>query len=234
MPRAAEPFGTLADRAVYLPESGTLVAADLHLGRAAASAVDAPLGVGTAIVDRLLDLIDRFQPSELVVAGDVLDAFDHVPRPAKSALDALCAGVHERNVALSILSGNHDTHLGPLLGRTPETTRELDDGTVVCHGHERPSGDARRYVIGHDHPSIVIEGRRRPCYLYHGSEGGGDLLVLPAFNPAVPGTPVNSWTDADPLSPFLETVSTIRPAVVDGQTHDPLVFPALGALQPHL
>jgi len=45
--------------------------------------------------------------------------------------------------------------------------------TVVLHGHETPDDDADRYVVGHDHPTIVIEGQRRPVTSTAGTPTAG-------------------------------------------------------------
>lgn len=235
MSRAAESFGTVADRAVYLPEAEALVCADLHLGRAASSLVDVPLGEGRAIVDQLRSLVERFEPDQVVLAGDVLHAFGHVPREARAALDELRSTIDESGATLVTLTGNHDTQLAALDVEPPAEASVLADGTVVCHGHERPSRTGPRYVVGHDHPTIVIEGRRRPCFLYGpGAYEGTDVLALPAFNPGVPGTAVNGWRDGDPLSPLLADASRFHPVVWDDDTDEGLVFPPLGALRPYL
>lgn len=236
MPTAtAEPFGVVRDRAVYLPDADALVAADLHLGTVATSAVEAPLEEGPAIVDRLGGLLDQFDPATVLLAGDVLHAFDSVPRAARTALDSLADRVMAAGAELVVIEGNHDTQLATLDEVEPVAVHELADGTVVCHGHERPAVTGRRYVVGHDHPVIGIEGRRRPCALY-GPEihGGADVLALPAFNPAVRGTAVDTWEDDDPLSPFLANVSQFHPVVWPGSGEEPLVFPKLGSLLPYL
>lgn len=234
MSTAAEPFGVVFGRSVYLPEADAVVVADLHLGRAAGS-VDAPVDAGPEMVDRMFAIIDRFEPAELVIAGDVLDAFDAVPRAARTALRSLRSGVVDRPTSLVVLEGNHDVQLSALIGDEPLPTHELRDGTLVCHGHEVPVGGSHRYIIGHDHPAIVIEGRRLPCFLYgSGTLDNADVLALPAFNPALPGTTVNEWTEGDPLSPLLVEVSDLRPVVWDPDGETPLVFPRLGSLRPYL
>lgn len=233
MPTGAEPFGTVRDRAVYLPNTDTLVAADLHLGKAAASPVDAPLDAGPDIVDGLGELLDRFEPAEVVVAGDVLHAFGSVHRAARTALESLIERVDGAGATLTLLEGNHDAQLAELVDTPPTGSRRLADGTVVCHGHERPRVSGPRYVVGHDHPAIVIDGRRRPCYLHGpGVYDDADVLGLPAFNPAVRGTAINTWVDGDPLSPFLQRISRFRPVVWDDAGD--LVFPALGSLRAYL
>ena len=235
MPTGAEPFGRLVGRAVHLPAADALVAADLHLGQATAAHVDAPLAAEEAAVDRLLTLVERVEPSTLVVAGDLLHAFDAVPREAERALRRLRAGVADAGVAFVAVEGNHDALLGALLDEPPVAAVELDDGTVVCHGHEPPAVEGERYVLGHDHPAIVIEGRRLPCALYGpGAYDGADVLALPAFTPVARGTTVNGWTDGDPLSPLLADVSRLSPVVWDADAGEALVFPRLGSLQSFL
>lgn len=232
---AADPFGVVRDRAVYLPDADALVAADLHLGTVATAAVAAPLEEGPAIVDRLSRLLDRFDPATVVLAGDVLHAFDSVPRAARATVGSIAELTAAAGAELIVIEGNHDTQLDTLEEIEPVAAHELADGTVVCHGHDRPTVTGRRYVVGHDHPTIEIEGRRRPCALY-GPEAhaGADVLALPAFNPAVRGTAVNTWSDGDPLSPFLVDVSQFHPVVWDGDGEESLVFPALGSLNPFL
>ena len=234
MPTAAEPFGTLHGRAVHLPDADALVAADLHLGRAV-EAVDAPLSVGTATVDRLLGLVGRLEPATVVVAGDLLDAFGSVPRAARRDVERLRDGVADAGAGFVAVEGNHDAQLGALLGEPPEPAVALDDGTVVCHGHEVPPVEGRRYVVGHDHPTIVIEGRRRPCALWGpAAYEDADVLALPAFTSAVRGTAVNGWSDGDPLSPLLAAATRFSPVVWDDDAASALVFPRLGSLQSFL
>jgi metallophosphoesterase superfamily enzyme len=232
---AAEPFGVFRDRAVYLPDADALVAADLHLGTVATSPVEAPLEAGPAIADQLGGLLDWFDPATVVLAGDVLHAFDAVPRAARAAIRSIAERVRADGAELVLIEGNHDAQLAALDVVEPLTAHELADGTVVCHGHERPTVTGRRYIVGHDHPVIEIEGRRRPCALYGPeSYGGADVLALPAFNPAVRGTPVNTWKDGDQLSPFLAASARFHPVVWDPDRGESLVFPALDTLEPYL
>ena len=235
MPTAPEPFATLRGRGVYLPQAEAVVVADLHLGRASASAVDAPLGEGPSVIAGLESLLQRFAPTELVLAGDVLDAFSRVPREARATLANVRSAAADHAAAITVLAGNHDAQLESLLGEPPADAHELDDGTVVCHGHEPPAIEGRRYVVGHDHPAIDIEGRRRPCVVFGaGVYRGADVIGLPAFNPWVPGTAVNGWADGDPLSPLLAEAASLRPLVWDADAGSTLSFPPLGSLGPYL
>jgi putative SbcD/Mre11-related phosphoesterase len=225
------------DRAVCL--DGTLVLADLHFGKGAASNVEFPLGAEADVVDRLGDLLDRFEPGEVVLAGDVFHTFEYVPDAASEALGDVVAAVREAGAELVVVEGNHDTMLDSVYAGEVRDSYELSspDGgetTVVCHGHEEPAVDADRYVIGHDHPAIVIEGQKRPCFLDgRGAYRRSDVLVVPSFNRMVAGVSVNGrvGTARPELSPLVTRVAQFRPVVWDEAAGETLEFPPLGQFE---
>jgi len=215
------------DRAAYLPGADALVVADVHVGRDAASAVELPLGERADLTGRLADLLDAFAPGEVVVAGDLLHAFGRVPEGVAATVAALREAVVDAGADLTVVRGNHDSMLDSLDVSARDAYRVGD--AVVCHGHERPAVDADRYVVGHDHPAIEIEGRRRPCMLY-GPETfrGADVLVLPAFNRLAPGSTVNGMRTDDFMSPLVTDADALRPVVRDEDRAETLDFPPLG------
>jgi metallophosphoesterase superfamily enzyme len=223
------------DRAVYLPESDALVLSDLHVGRADASNVDFPVGERAHLRERLAALLDAFAPETVVFAGDVLQRFEYVPAVARDTLDELVAVVADAGADLVATRGNHDPQLPDVLdASTPDTFRVADD-VVVCHGHERPDESAALYVVGHDHPTIEIEGQRRPTFLYgEGTYRGGDVLMLPSFTELAAGVVVNRMRTADFASPLVGNANALRPVVYDADADEPLWFPRLGDLRTHL
>jgi putative SbcD/Mre11-related phosphoesterase len=225
------------ERAVFF--DGTLVLADTHFGKDAASNVEFPLGAGEDAVDRLSDLVERFDPEEVVLAGDVFHSFDSVPDAADRALEDLLAVVRDGGARPVLVEGNHDTMLDSVwrgdLRREYVLESEVDDETVVvCHGHEKPDTAADRYVVGHDHPTIVIEGQKRPCFLDgRGVYRGADVLVVPPFNRLVEGVSVNGrvGTARPELSPLVTNVAAFRPVVWDDDAEQALEFPPLGQFE---
>ena len=91
----------LADRAVWLPGSQTLLVADLHLGKAQSfrrAGVPVPAGTTAAMLMRLDRLIERRTPRALVVLGDLL----HGPLSQQGpAIDAL-ANWRARHLAVAV------------------------------------------------------------------------------------------------------------------------------------
>ncbi|MFC7186654.1 metallophosphoesterase [Halorubrum yunnanense] len=228
------------ERAAYLGRHDALVVADLHVGRGEASTVSLPVGEREDLADRLAGLVRRFDPETAVVAGDVVHTFDRVTDRSLGTLAALRDVCEANGTALELVAGNHDTALasawdGPVreeyvLG--PADGDPTAPRTVVCHGHEAPSAAGDRYVTGHVHPTIEIEGDRRPCFLRgEAVHRGADLLMLPAFTRLAPGVAVNDMRTGAFDSPLVADADRLAPVVVDPDTGDagePLRFPPLG------
>ena len=219
------------DRAAFLRPSSTLVVADVHVGRAGASAVEFPLGERGDLVGRIEALLDRFSPEAVVFAGDVLHRFGGVSRRDERTLEALVASCEDAGARPLLVAGNHDTALAEVWdGSVRDAVRRGD--ALVCHGHEAPDENAPLYVVGHDHPAIRIEGTRRPCFLY-GPETyrGGDVLMLPAFNRLAAGGVVNGMRSADFQSPLVTDADALRPVVYDADGEEVHAFPPLGSFR---
>ncbi|WP_435152864.1 metallophosphoesterase [Haladaptatus sp. DFWS20] len=215
------------DRAVFLPEANALVLADLHIGRDATSSVSLPLGERQDLTARFDALLDRFSPEEVVLAGDVLHAFDRLPDEATETFADLRTLAEDADADFIAVRGNHDTVLDRLVD--PLDHHRLNDGTLVCHGHEEPGSAAPRYIVGHDHPAIEIEGKRRPCYLWGPDTfRGSDVLVLPAFTRLASGAVVNRMWGSDFQTPLVGSSSAFRPIVHDDEADETYRFPALG------
>jgi len=220
------------DRAILLGD--VLVLSDLHVGKVAASNIEAPVGAGADMVDRVETLLGRFDPATVVVAGDLLHSFETVPRLVEETLDGLRQATDTAGAEMVVTPGNHDTMLDAVWGG-PQTPEYRVGDTVICHGHVEPEGDADRYIVGHDHPTITVEGHSRPCYLAgDGVYRGADLLMVPAFNRLVSGVEINEMSAADFLSPLVRDVDALAPIVRDEADAETLVFPPLGEFRHRL
>lgn len=218
------------DRAVYLPGADAVVLSDLHVGRDRTSSVELPLGERADLTERLETVLGAFDPGEVVIGGDLLHAFESVPAGTEETLSVLLEAIEDAGAEPVVVRGNHDPMLDAVYGGSIHEEYALADGeTVVCHGHEAPETEAARYVAGHDHPAIEIEGRRHPCFLL-GREvyRGADVLLLPAFSSLAAGTPVNGASGADLLSPLATELNRFRPIVRDATADETLRFPPLG------
>ena len=226
---------TFADRAVYLADADAVVLADLHFGRADTSRVAAPIDASESIRHRVRTLLDRFAPSTVVFAGDVLHSFDRLPAAATDAIEGLWADCVDADTEALAVGGNHDSRLADCWPGSVADAVTLDDGTVVCHGHTPPEHRGHRYVIGHAHPAITIEGVKRPCYLF-GDDAyrGGELLLLPAFTTLAGGVDIADRRASELSSPLVSTLAPLQPVVWNDERDDALWFPPLDQLRPLL
>ncbi|MFC6973957.1 metallophosphoesterase [Halomicroarcula sp. GCM10025709] len=217
---------TFDDRAVVL--DGTLVVADLHVGRGTGGSLELPVGSNTELVERFTSLVDRHDPERVVVAGDLLHSFQTVPRPVDDTVAGFERACREAGARLVVVPGNHDTMLDAVWDGPTEAAARIGD-TVVCHGHEEPPEQGDRYVIGHDHPTIEIEGQRRPCYLVGADQyRGSEVLMVPSFNALNAGVVVNEMRAGDFQSPLVTDTDELEPIVWDEQGRETLSFPPLG------
>ena len=225
------------ERAAFFPAHDALVVADLHVGRGEASAVTFPVGEREDLLARIDALCARFDPERVVIAGDVVHTFSAVSDRSRETLAALREACDASGAALELVAGNHDTALANAWDGPLREAVVLDDGadaprTVVCHGHEPTSVAADRYVIGHVHPTIDIEGDRRPCFLRgDGVYRDADLLALPAFTRLAPGVAVNEMRTDAFNSPLVTDADRLAPVVFDPDGGEPLRFPPLGAFR---
>lgn len=220
---------TVADRAIVIDD--TLVISDLHIGKAATSGVQLPVGGGDQMAKRLETLCQAHSPETVVIAGDLLHSFDTIPRLAEETVAKIEHTAREVGANVVMTPGNHDTLLETLW--SGDVSPEFSVGeTVITHGHVEPETTAERYVIGHDHPTIAVEGTRYPCILAgDGVYNDADLIVLPSFNDLVRGVEVTELSAEEFLSPMLTSVRELRPIVYDPGSDESLQFPTLGELR---
>lgn len=219
---------TLRERSAFLPESRTLVVADVHLGRGTEAPLEAPIDRAADTADRLSAAVDETGARTVVVAGDLLHSFSRTARVVEEALERLVADLERTGATLVVTPGNHDTQLESVLECPQPETHDTLEGVVIAHGHRRPDGEASLYVVGHEHPAIQVDGAKRPCVLYaDDTYRGGAVLVLPAFSRLARGSLVRYLRHADDRSPLIADPGRFRPGVLDPDSGEPLWFPPL-------
>lgn len=173
----------LPEKCIFLPESDTLLVADVHIGKALsfrALGVPVPGGTTGETLAVLTSLVRRLALRRIVFLGDFLhSARSHAP--ATMAAVAQWRSEHA-DLALTLVRGNHDDRAGDPpahLGIEAVDEPLMQGGLALCH-HPRPHAGA--YVLaGHLHPCVNVSGRARdwlrlPCFWF-----GAQVGVLPAF-----------------------------------------------------
>lgn len=171
-------------RAVFWEEQRTLIVSDLHLGKTGhfrKAGIAVPASLFKEDLQRLLALIQHFQPEELLVTGDMFHSHSNIE------LDLFSRWRKDiSNLRVRLVKGNHD-----ILNSAWYHEQSIDccDNSIIgpfSFVHDRKdfqSPDNGLYPIsGHIHPGILLNGggkqqMRLPCF-YFGNEGA----ILPAYS----------------------------------------------------
>lgn len=183
----------LPERLIYLPDRGTLVAADLHLGKSAALGQvlpSVPDRIPGDDLDRLSTAIERKRADRLLILGDMIHSrsgrHQHVFR------ELIRWRERHPEIEISLIRGNHDRHAGdPPSGLG---CRCLDGPLLEApflFAHEPFESQGGYVIAGHLHPAVRLRGpgrhsERLPCFLI-----GESRAVLPSFGTLTGAKTVN-------------------------------------------
>jgi len=198
------PFGC-----AFHSETGALLLADLHIGYEATLEGEGfamPRMQTIEMISRLNRAIDCYDPSVVIVVGDLKHNFDRNLAAEWNGVERFVDEISSK-VRLSILKGNHDNYLATILSkRGIRLEKELSLGGIsVAHGHETRSAHSGGMILAHEHPALRIREStgasvKMPCFLYDSDNG---RLVLPAFSPLALGSDVISTPDSERMIPLL-------------------------------
>ncbi len=186
--------------------------ADLHLGievQLRRSGFNIP-SQSPKMLDTLTKLAEK--GSRLLILGDVKHRIPAVSYREDREIPPFFEGLRDAYQEIVIVAGNHDGGLGSILHEDVKTyaghgTRIEDVGAV--HGHVWPSKEAMggsRLIMGHIHPSVLLvdsigSATNEKCWvrahlkkrqtLARYESCPEELVVVPAFNPLLTGTPIN-------------------------------------------
>ena len=178
------PVDLLPERAAFLPESRTLVVADLHLGKSAtfrARGLAVPEGSTADDLGRLSKLLRTTKASQLVIAGDLIHSHDSL----SPAVVALFRGwLAEHHLPVILTEGNHDRRTSLAGFRFPlEVRTDHVFGSLLVTHDPADLMAGQSGMAGHLHPGIRIPESRRsslrfPAFVLRGETH----LILPAFS----------------------------------------------------
>ena len=174
--------------ALYVPDIGALLVADLHFEKGSSLArhgVHLPPYDTRSTLAAVMAAVARHRPERLLALGDSFhdragpDRLDDADRAAIASLgDA---------VEMMWITGNHDRSLPASLGG--RVAEEIALGPVMLRHQPRKRPTCE--IAGHLHPVAAVTRRgrslRRKCFI-----GDGDRLVMPAFGAYAGGLSVLS------------------------------------------
>ena len=202
---------SLAGLALWMPKEKTLAIADVHLGYEEALNREGIMLTREQFrltVERLEPLLSHLSPETVVINGDLKHEFGTISEQEWKDVLKLLDLIARHSARTILVSGNHDTVLGPLAGkRGLEVVPVFRAGSVLfAHGDSVPDDallkGVKTLVIGHEHPALALrEGGRLEhfkCWLA-GCFGKRRLVVMPSFNPVTEGTDILSERLLSPL-----------------------------------
>jgi uncharacterized protein len=166
-------------KALFWKEMESLIVSDPHLGKAGhfrKAGIPISSKVHTEDLERLDDLLQQFQPRQLIFLGDLFHS------DKNNEWEAFCEWrLSQKSLDVVLTLGNHDiiptSHYDNI---GVKTTEELCLSPFVLTHHPTEVSAGYNFA-GHVHPGIVLKGKSRqgikiPCF-YFGKKGG----LLPAF-----------------------------------------------------
>ncbi len=164
---------------------------------------------------KMLEDMERLSArgERLLILGDLKHRIPAVGYRENKEIGPFLDKLSESFKRIVVVAGNHDGGLVPILPKAVEAVSgrgtRIDD-VGLFHGHIWPSDavmEARTIVMGHTHPSVMLTdslGTRinEKCWmratmneelvLKRFRSCPKELIIVPAFNPLLTGTPVNS------------------------------------------
>jgi DNA ligase-associated metallophosphoesterase len=188
------PIVLLHESGVFLPNSRTLVLADIHLGKSATfrtRGIPVPEGDTASDLFRITELIEKYNAKQLVIAGDLVHAEDGLTEHTVSLLKDWLKTLE---IPVILTEGNHDKK-----SRLPSLDLEIVescviDGILITHD-PRDLADGRAGIAGHLHPSYLFRESARVKMSLRGFYlKQSQHLILPAFSP---------FTGTHPITPSI-------------------------------
>jgi len=169
-------------KGLYWEEYQALLLADVHIGKAThfrKAGIAVPGGVIQRILQDFTHLLNQFQPSRILILGDLF----HSTVNSEWHLFQDFLKLHA-SIKFELIPGNHDRASEVVWDKLPMQIlppTHILDPFVLSHDplEEIPTGLYN--ISGHIHPSVRLNGKGRqrlrlPCFYFTENQ-----LILPAF-----------------------------------------------------
>lgn len=174
-----------------------LIISDLHIGFEETfkiSGINLETKIET-MQEELLDLINEFKPSDLIILGDLKNSINRINRSEWINVPFFLERMIEKT-CVTIIKGNHDGGILPLLPKKVHLMHEkflVIKDNILFHGHTLLTNqmNVNRLIMGHIHPIYKRTGspltgtqvwlmlNLKKTFL---SQQELNLIVIPSFN----------------------------------------------------
>lgn len=194
-----------------------LIISDLHIGiedLLSKNGVKVPSQT-EKMKEKILGLIEKEDPDRLVILGDLKHNIPKTSWQEYMEIPKLIDSI-PKDLEVVIIKGNHDGNIERLLPNTKIVKSIVLEDAILLHGHSWPDKDdrAKFVVMGHNHPCIQFEDQfghksRENAWIRarfkKGFERSREVIIMPAFNDLLSGTPFNAVNSKHLLGPFFKS-----------------------------
>ena len=157
-------------RAVYLPDSNTVVCSDIHAGMEhvlASNGVFVPVSQREELINRFRFIQTVVNAEHLVVNGDFKHSFVANSKGELHEVYETMNELQELFPEITIVKGNHDNFLSYVTRDFPKVQLikkelRLEESVRILHGHQQLDIDNSKnddiVFIGHEHPMLHYPG----------------------------------------------------------------------------
>lgn len=169
------------EKAIFWEEEQLLIVTDIHLGKSGhfrKFGIAAPSAINKKNLNRLSDLILKYEPKELLILGDLFHSEIN-----KDWLEFENWRKSFPDLEITLVTGNHDIlHHSFYDAGQIQTVQVLNKGSFTFKHHHVTEPESDTVVVsGHIHPAVKVKARGRqsikvPCFLFKNNH-----VLLPAF-----------------------------------------------------
>ena len=201
------------EESLFIKDLNLLVFGDLHIGKELAlkkSGILVPINQTKELVKKISSIIKITKPKKIVINGDLMHSFGELNHIDWEDITNLIKSirVNSKDVKITIIKGNHDTSLKPLIDKLKLNFADyyLEKNILICHGDKIPEkiNETKTIIIGHQHPLVTLQSEGKSenykCYL-KGKYKKANLIVMPAINPLSKGQNVLTKSS---ITPFID------------------------------
>ncbi|CAN5295757.1 ligase-associated DNA damage response endonuclease PdeM [soil metagenome] len=176
----------LPQKAIFIPsqsnDGGTLLLADVHIGKAAAFRSRnfyAPDGISNFDLLRLSALVEKLSVNRVIILGDLVHSQDGMTTSEIESFERFRA--EHPHLAVTLILGNHDRKVKlPAAWKLDLVEGYMVEGPFV-YSHELIKSKHGYVLCGHVHPAVMLSGQakqreRLPCFWLR-----THYAILPAY-----------------------------------------------------
>jgi uncharacterized protein len=209
----------IIDLALWIKDKQILIISDVHLGLEESlhlKGILIPKQQSNLIIDSLKKILSKVKPKTIIINGDLKHNFGKNLKQEWEDTFKLIDFLKQNCEELIFVKGNHDNFLKTIANQKKINVVDeyLVDDTLLVHGDKLVETNAKRIIIGHEHPAISLKEKSKmekfKCFL-KGKYKNKELIVMPSFNPLSYGSDI---FNKGRFSPFLKDISKFEVFIV--------------------